>query len=115
MRVGLFIPCYINQLYPQVAIATLELLEKLGVDVYYPSGQTCCGQPLGNSGYEEDAKGACQVFVENFKEYDYIVGPSGSCIYHVKKHFDILEQTDAVKNVFQKMMFMVLLLHIMET
>ena len=99
MRVGLFIPCYINQLYPQVAIATLELLEKLGVDVYYPSGQTCCGQPLGNSGYEEDAKGACQVFVENFKEYDYIVGPSGSCIYHVKKHFDILEQTDDVKNV----------------
>jgi len=99
MKVGLFIPCYINQLYPQVAIATLELLEKLGVDVYYPTGQTCCGQPLGNSGYEEDAKGACQVFVENFKEYDYIVGPSGSCIYHVKKHFDILEQTDDVKNV----------------
>ena len=71
MRVGLFIPCYINQLYPKVAIATLELLEKLGVDVYYPSGQSCCGQPLGNSGYEEDSKGACKVFVENFKEYDY--------------------------------------------
>ena len=99
MRVGLFIPCYINQLYPQVAIATLELLEKLGVDVYYPTNQTCCGQPLGNSGYEEDSKGACQVFVENFKEYDYIVGPSGSCIYHVKKHFDILEQTDDVIKV----------------
>ena len=99
MKVGLFIPCYINQLYPQVGIATLELLEKLGVDVYYPKGQTCCGQPLGNSGYEEDSKGACQVFVENFKEYDYIVGPSGSCIYHVKHHFDILEQTPAVKKV----------------
>ncbi len=98
MRVGLFIPCYINQLYPQVAIATLELLEKLDVDVYYPAGQTCCGQPLGNSGYEKDSKGACQVFVENFKQYDYIVGPSGSCIYHVKKHFDILEQTaDVIK------------------
>lgn len=99
MKVGLFIPCYINQLYPQVGVATLELLEKLGVDVYYPKGQTCCGQPLGNSGYEEDSKGACQVFVENFKEYDYIVGPSGSCIYHVKHHFDILEQTPAVKKV----------------
>lgn len=98
MKVGLFIPCYINQLYPKVAIATLELLEKLGVEVYYPTNQTCCGQPLGNSGYEADAKGACQVFVENFKEYDYIVGPSGSCIYHVKKHFDILEQTpDVIK------------------
>lgn len=99
MKVGLFIPCYINQLYPQVAIATLELLEKLGVDVYYPTGQTCCGQPLGNSGYEEDSKGACQLFVENFKEYDYIVGPSGSCIYHVKKHFDILEQSENVTKV----------------
>jgi L-lactate dehydrogenase complex protein LldE len=99
MKVGLFIPCYINQLYPKVGIATLEVLEKLGVEVYYPTGQTCCGQPLGNSGYEEDAKGACQVFVENFKEYDYIVGPSGSCIHHIKEHFDILEQTEAVINV----------------
>ena len=99
MRVGLFIPCYINQLYPKVGIATLELLEKLGVDVIYPAGQTCCGQPLGNSGYEEDAKGACKVFVENFEKYDYVVGPSGSCVYHVRKHFDILEQTEAVKKV----------------
>lgn len=99
MKVGLFIPCYVNQLYPKVGIATLELLEKLGVEVYYPSGQTCCGQPLGNSGYEQDSKGACQVFVENFKEYDYIVGPSGSCIYHIKEHFDILEQTDEVIKV----------------
>ncbi len=99
MKVGLFIPCYINQLYPRVAIATLEILEKLGVDVYYPTEQTCCGQPLGNSGYEKASKGACQLFVENFKEYDYIVGPSGSCIYHIKKHFDILEQTDDVINV----------------
>lgn len=99
MKVGLFIPCYVNQLYPQVGIATLELLEKLGVDVYYPQGQTCCGQPLGNSGYEDDSKGACKLFVENFKEYDYVVGPSGSCIYHVKHHFDILEQTDEVQKV----------------
>lgn len=99
MKVGLFIPCYINQLYPQVGIATLQLLEKLGVEVEYPMGQTCCGQPLGNSGYEEDSKGICQLFVENFKTYDYIVGPSGSCVYHVKKHFDILEQTDDVKRV----------------
>ena len=99
MKVGLFIPCYVNQLYPKVGIATLELLEKLGVEVIYPTGQTCCGQPLGNSGYEQDSKGACQLFVENFKEYDYIVGPSGSCIYHIKEHFDILVQTDDVIKV----------------
>ncbi|WP_282135246.1 (Fe-S)-binding protein [Seonamhaeicola maritimus] len=99
IKVGLFIPCYINQLYPQVGIATLELLEKLDVDVVYPQGQTCCGQPLGNSGYEEDSKGICNHFVENFKTYDFIVGPSGSCIYHIKQHFDILEQTPEVQKV----------------
>jgi L-lactate dehydrogenase complex protein LldE len=111
LKVGLFIPCYINQLYPQVGIATLELLEKLGVNVDYPSGQTCCGQPLGNSGYEDDAKGICKVFVENFKAYDYIVGPSGSCVYHVKHHFDIIEQTPEVKrlrnNVYELCEFIV--------
>jgi len=99
MKVGLFIPCYINQLYPNVGIATLELLEKLNVDVYYPLNQTCCGQPLGNSGYENDAKGACQLFVENFKEYDYVVGPSGSCVHHIIEHFDVIPQTKKVKKI----------------
>lgn len=99
MKVGLFIPCYINQLYPQVGQATLELLEKLKVDVVYPSGQTCCGQPMANSGYEYEGEGACNNFVNNFKDFDYIVTPSGSCAYHVKKHYDIIPQTDDVTNV----------------
>ncbi len=99
MKVGLFIPCYINQLYPQVGIATLQLLEKLQVDVVYPSGQTCCGQPMANSGYESESIGACHNLVENFKDYDYIVTPSGSCAYHVKKHYDIIEQTPEVVKV----------------
>ncbi|MCL5129626.1 (Fe-S)-binding protein [Algibacter sp. L4_22] len=99
MKVGLFIPCYINQLYPQVGQATLELLEKLKVDVVYPSGQTCCGQPMANSGFEYESVGACNNFVENFKDFDYIVTPSGSCAYHVKKHYDIIPQTDDVINV----------------
>lgn len=99
MKVGLFIPCYINQLYPQVGKATLELLEKLKVDVVYPSGQTCCGQPMANSGYEYEGAGACNNFVNNFKDFDYIVTPSGSCAYHVKKHYDIIPQTEDVTNV----------------
>lgn len=99
MRVGLFIPCYINQLYPQVGKATLELLEKLNVDIVYPTGQTCCGQPLANSGYESESIGTCSNFVEKFKGFDYIVTPSGSCAYHVKKHFDIIPQTDEVVKV----------------
>ena len=52
MRVGLFIPCYIDQFYPQVGIASLQLLEKLGLRVEYPLKQTCCGQPLANAGFE---------------------------------------------------------------
>ena len=99
MKVGLFIPCYINQLYPQVGKATLELLEKLKVDVTYPSGQTCCGQPMANSGYEYESVGACNNFVDNFKDFDYIVTPSGSCAYHVKKHYNIIPQTDDVTKV----------------
>uniref|UniRef100_UPI004047F1C4 (Fe-S)-binding protein n=1 Tax=Mariniflexile sp. TaxID=1979402 RepID=UPI004047F1C4 len=99
MKVGLFIPCYINQLYPQVGKATLELLEKLNVNVVYPSGQTCCGQPMANGGYEYESVGACNNFVENFKGFDYIVTPSGSCAYHVKKHYDIIPQTEEVSKV----------------
>lgn len=99
MKVGLFIPCYINQMYPQVGKATIELLEKLNVDVGYPSGQTCCGQPMANSGYENESVGACHNFVDNFKDYDYIVTPSGSCAYHVKKHYNIIEQTAEVVKV----------------
>jgi L-lactate dehydrogenase complex protein LldE len=102
MRIGLFIPCYINQFYPQVGIATLELLEKLGLDVDYPLQQTCCGQPLANSGFESDAVKTCQLFVKNFHPYDYIVAPSGSCVYHVRHHFDILEQSADVSHVRDK-------------
>ena len=86
MKIGLFIPCYVDQFYPQVAIATLQLLEKLGLAVDYPLNQTCCGQPMANSGFEKYAKGCDSLFVQNFSEYDYIVAPSGSCVLHVKEH-----------------------------
>ncbi|MDD4921994.1 MAG: (Fe-S)-binding protein [Bacteroidales bacterium] len=100
-RIGLFIPCYIDQFYPQVGIATLNLLQKLGLDVHYPMKQTCCGQPLANSGAEQEAIPVYQNFVRNFSDFDYVVSPSGSCVYHVRKHYDILEQTDDVKKVRQ--------------
>lgn len=86
MTVGLFIPCYVNQFYPQVGIATLELLEKLGCDVIYPLNQTCCGQPMANSGYEKMAQPCNELFTESFGEFDYIVCPSGSCTLHIKDH-----------------------------
>src|SRR5687767_13859025 len=86
MKVGLFIPCYVDQFYPQVGIATLSLLEKLGVDVSYPVNQTCCGQPMANAGYENLSEGCNSLFIENFSSFDYIVSPSGSCVLHVKEH-----------------------------
>ena len=86
MKVGLFIPCYVDQFYPQVAIATLQLLEKLGVDVEYPLNQTCCGQPMANSGFENLTGDCNALFIDNFSSYDYIVCPSGSCTLHIKEH-----------------------------
>ncbi|MEY2792703.1 MAG: hypothetical protein RJA76_695 [Bacteroidota bacterium] len=86
MKVALFIPCYIDQFYPNVAKDSLELLEKLGCEVEVPLGQTCCGQPMANSGFSHITKGSDLHFENLFKEADYIVGPSGSCILHVKEH-----------------------------
>ncbi|RYD82137.1 MAG: (Fe-S)-binding protein [Sphingobacteriales bacterium] len=86
MNVALFIPCYVNQLYPYVAIATLKLLQKFNCNVSYPLAQTCCGQPMANSGYEHLSQGCNELFTDNFKTADYIVCPSGSCTLHIKEH-----------------------------
>ena len=86
MKVALFVPCYVDQFYPNVAIATLQLLEKFGVDVSFPKNQTCCGQPMANSGFEHLTQGCNDLFIENFTGYDYVVSPSGSCVLHVKDH-----------------------------
>lgn len=86
MKVGLFIPCYVDQFYPHVAIATLEVLEKLGVTVGYPKNQTCCGQPMANSGFEHMTQACNDLFIDNFSDFDYIVSPSGSCALHLKDH-----------------------------
>ncbi len=99
MKIGLFIPCYINQFYPQVGIATLEILERLNIEVAYPLNQTCCGQPMANSGFEKKSIKTYKLFVKNFRSFDYIVAPSGSCVHHVKHHYDVIEQTDEVKEV----------------
>lgn len=99
MNVGLFIPCYVDQFYPQVAIATLELLEKLGCTVHYPPNQTCCGQPMANSGFEHLTGGCNTLFIKNFKDYDYIVCPSGSCLLHIKDHLHDDKQEATVEKI----------------
>lgn len=86
MIVALFVPCYVDQFYPQVAIATLELLKKLGCTVQYPLNQTCCGQPMANAGFAAMSTGCDANFIENFRSFDYVVAPSGSCVLHIKEH-----------------------------
>jgi L-lactate dehydrogenase complex protein LldE len=98
MRVGLFVPCYIDQFYPHVAIATLELLERSGCTVSFPR-QACCGQPLANAGYASLTTGCNRSFVKNFSGYDYIVAPSGSCVLHVKEHLHDSDHPAAAKKI----------------
>lgn len=105
MKVALFIPCYIDQFYPNVAIATLELLEKFGCEVHYPLNQTCCGQPMANSGFEHLSKGCDKNFLENFKGYEYIVSPSGSCTLHVKDH--VLDKDGGNAKIYELTEFLV--------
>lgn len=87
MKVGLFIPCYINAVYPQVGVASYKLLKSLGVDVDYPLDQTCCGQPMANAGFEGESVEMARHFDEKFKDYDYIVGPSASCVVFVRDNY----------------------------
>jgi len=105
MEVALFIPCYIDQFYPKVAQATLELLEKLGCKVSYPMDQTCCGQPMANSGFERETEGTTRQFIETFKDFDYIVAPSGSCVLHVKEHQPTIEGEEILQKELQNKVF----------
>lgn len=111
MKVGLFIPCYIDAVYPEVGIATLELLEKLGVDVVVPLEQTCCGQPMTNEGDFDSARATEKLFIRNFKDFDYVVGPAGSCVKQVRVHYDKLEQTNDVCHVRKYTLELVEFLH----
>jgi L-lactate dehydrogenase complex protein LldE len=74
-RVGLFIPCYVDQLYPRVGLATVSLLEKVGCTVEFPSQQTCCGQPMANTGCTEETRPLAERFLAIFGEFDYVVAP----------------------------------------
>jgi len=90
MNVGLFIPCYVEQFYPQVGMATVRVLERFDIRVEYPEGQTCCGQPMTNSGCSTDARPLARKFLKLFGGYDYVVAPSGSCVSMVRNHYDDL-------------------------
>lgn len=103
MRVGLFIPCYVDLLYPRVGLATVELLERHGFEVDYPEAQTCCGQPMGNAGFRDEAARLAKRFLDVFDGYDHVVAPSGSCVAMVRRHYeDLLESTPALERVRER-------------
>jgi L-lactate dehydrogenase complex protein LldE len=79
MRVGLFVTCVNDAVFPRTGQATVELLERLGVAVDFPLGQTCCGQMHYNTGYRAEALPLARRFADSFHGYDAVVVPSGSC------------------------------------
>jgi L-lactate dehydrogenase complex protein LldE len=86
VTVALFAPCYVDQLYPGVAVATLRLLERLGLRVAVPDGAVCCGQPLANAGFGSASGPAEAAYQETFEPFDVVVTPSGSCAAHLRAH-----------------------------
>ena len=84
MRIALFATCLADTLFPQAAKATVQLLERLGHEVVFPAGQTCCGQMHINTGYQTDALPLVRRYVRTFQPYDVVVAPSGSCVGSVR-------------------------------
>jgi L-lactate dehydrogenase complex protein LldE len=98
MKVELFVPCFIDQLYPETAFNTIKVLEKAGCQVSYNSSQTCCGQPAYNAGYWPEAKEMGTKFLNDFSDTEYIVAPSASCVGMVKSGFNDLFTNTTVHN-----------------
>lgn len=120
MKVDLFIPCFVDQLFPETAFNMVKVLEKFNCEVNYNTQQTCCGQPAFNSGFWKEAKIIGKKFLNDFSGTDhYIVAPSGSCTGYVrnyyKKLFDATTELNAVKKVnvhlFEFTEFLVNVLH----
>lgn len=86
MRVALFVPCYVDQLKPQVGVASLELLRQAGLEPVYPIDQTCCGQPFLTAGETDRARVLGRRFLQIFGRFDAVVTPSGSCAATLRGH-----------------------------
>jgi L-lactate dehydrogenase complex protein LldE len=98
MKVQIFIPCFVDQLYPQTAMNMVKILEKAGCEVSYNSNQTCCGQPAFNAGFWDDAREVCSKFLKDFDPNSIIVSPSASCVGFVKNYYSKLFDNSSVHN-----------------
>ena len=111
MKIGLFIPCYVDAVFPEVGMATYKLLRHLDLDVAYPLDQTCCGQPMGNAGFESQAVPLAAKFEEKFKGFDYVVSPSVSCTAFVRINYPRLLKGKTTCETASKAMDVVEYLH----
>jgi len=120
MKVQLFIPCFVDQLFPQTAFNMVKVLEKAGCTVEYNPNQTCCGQPAFNAGFWKDAKDVCSKFIKDFQGKDFIVTPSASCAGFVRNYYQKLfgnssmhnEVKELQKRVVEFSEFLVKFLHV---
>ncbi|HLG40938.1 MAG TPA: (Fe-S)-binding protein [Chitinophagaceae bacterium] len=98
MNVQIFIPCFVDQLYPQTGLNMIKVLEKTGCTVTYNSNQTCCGQPAFNAGFWDEARAVCMKFVKDFNGSDFIITPSASCAGFVRNYYSKLLDNSSVHN-----------------
>jgi L-lactate dehydrogenase complex protein LldE len=94
-RVALFVTCLTDQFFPRVAVAVTKILEHFGCEVDFPQSQTCCGQPMYNNGFPDEARDLAKWWVEIFRPYPFIVSPSGSCCSMVREHYPHLLEGEA--------------------
>jgi L-lactate dehydrogenase complex protein LldE len=97
ITVSLFIPCFVDQLYPQTAFNMVTILQRLGCTVIYNTEQTCCGQPAFNAGYHNDCRTVASKFIKEFSGEEYIVAPGGSCTGFVRNYYDKLFRNTAME------------------
>lgn len=90
MKVQLFIPCFVDQLYPETGMNMVKVLQKLGCKVVFNERQTCCGQPAFNAGYWDEARAVATKFLADFEGDSYIVAPSGSCTGYTRNYYERL-------------------------
>lgn len=98
MTVQLFIPCFVDQLYPQTAFNMVKVLQKAGCRVEYNANQTCCGQPAFNAGFRDEARPVCSKFIKDFEGSDYVVAPSASCVGFIRNYYSKLFDNSSVHN-----------------
>ncbi|MFA5192064.1 MAG: (Fe-S)-binding protein [Verrucomicrobiia bacterium] len=87
MQIGLFIPCLVDQFFPQAGLAVARILKRLGHSVEYPAEQTCCGQPAFNAGVRSEAAALARRFIQVFDRFEAVVAPSGSCVAMVRNFY----------------------------